>query len=959
MNQTSVRKHRIALLGCCLLLAAALCAPAASETVSLDGEWGFTFRNMAEEDTPDLPDASAYDITLRVPDYWRFNVDRYVKAAWWPELKTEPAVMLSLYGTGFYRKKIEIPGDWSGRAVRLWIGRAHGRVNVWLNGEHLGYYRFAGGFFPLAVDLSRNLRHGEPNELIISLCNLPLLSRRAKSGGFGDSIFLHSSESAGRIDSLAINESTSLKRAACAGVLTTPFPGTSFAGTRLRWQVREFGSGRIVREGLESVAPFTNRASARWFLDCRGLKPWHPKRPNLYTMELTWEKDDGTVLDRHTQRFGLRKWSSEGRVLKLNGKPIYIRQRYTGPQMPAHYRYPPSKDYWLKFFRLCKEVGYNSVDHYWIPTTHAFEAADEVGIIVQCGPGMLLAQKNAAGTELLRIPELWEGVVRYTRIYPSMSILCYGGEMAFYDGFLEDVARVSKMAHTVNPRILVLPNHAMRGIEYSQERWRAEDPGELSQEPFVHHAGRLAEITKHTDIFGHFRMGGPFSYGWIGPWSSVDSDTEIFQRPLIAHEPPCFSPSVAPYPADGKFNSLRYGSRDTARLIAEPLFGETEFRKWADPPLTHMVGGYKYDLTMKYVIEKIRKCGNMTGYQHLVGGYGWMFDQFLAWRPGNTLEKVLKYNGENILLLDWDNELCLKRSYWEGDTFNGTMMASIYGERPLKNGILTWTVRDTSNGVVLLQKTMRSKPLPNGKVSTMGDIEFRWPELIRNKKLNLSMRLVGSNYDISNDWDFWVFRKTKPGPVRALATDDPFDLLKDRHPGIQHVTMPGKVAPDSLWIVSALTEREVARLESGGDVLLLGHEPFPLHGWGKFQGLHNGSNLGSAVHPHPIFNRIPHEGWGNWQFAPLTARNILFQKMPGVPFDPILESVGFGGPDPRAQIFEFNAGKGRLFVANCPFTGDNPVRITLLDSILEYVTGPDFKPRSEIGLAQLRGLWEK
>lgn len=120
-----------------------------------------------------------------------------------------------------------------------------------------------------------------------------------------------------------------------------------------------------------------------------------------------------------------------------------------------------------------------------------------------------------------------------------------------------------------------------------------------------------------------------------------------------------------------------------------------------------------------------------------------------------------------------------------------------------------------------------------------------------------------------------------------------------------------------------------------------------------------GSNVGSAVHDHPVFKDIPHEGWDDWQFAPLTAPNILFEKMPGVPFDPILESFGYEGKHPQARIFEFKAGKGRLFVANCPFTGDDPVRVTLLDSILEYVTGPDFAPKAEIELEYLRSLLSK
>ena len=943
-----------------LSLLSALFSRAASETVSLDGEWEFTFRNGLEADTPELPPASAYDMAVPVPTYWRFHSDRYVKAAWWPEVKREPAALISLYGTGFYRNRLDVPAEWVDRSVQLWIGRAHGRVNVWLNGKHLGYYRFAGCFFPAIVDLSRALQPGKPNELIVSVCNLPLLNRRYKNGGFGDSVVLHVSNSKGRIESLFIRESRNLKEAAWEAALSTPFPDASFARTSLRWQIREIDADEAVAQGRVDVAPFRQETTARWSVDSRRLKPWHPGHPHLYMAEVAWEREDGTVLDRHTQRFGLRAWSYAGRTLELNAKPIYIRQRYTGPQMPAHYRYPPGKDYWLKFFRLCREVGYNSVDHYWVPTPGELAAADEVGIIVQCAAGKLLAQKDAAGEKVLRVAGLWEGIVRYTRVHPSMSILYYGGEIAYYDGFLEDVARVSRMVHSVNPRVLVMPNHAMRGIDYMQAGWRGEVVKELTPEPFPHHAERLAEITQHSDIFGHFH-GGDFSYGWIGPWSKFNRELEIYERPLIAHEPPCMTHALAPYPEDGMFDSLRYGRKDVARLIAEPLFGEHEFRKWAGHPrqaLLYKVSGHKYDLTMKYVVEKIRKCGNLAGYEQLVGGYGWMFDQFLAWRPGNTLEKVLKYNSDSILLLDWDEELCMKRCYWEDEAFEGTAMVSLYGASPLVNGRFEMTVRDAA-GRTLLRESGRPGELPSGQVSTVGDLRFPWPEIESNRKLNISMALSGSGYSIRNDWDFWIFKRRGPCPVNARAADGPYRLLQDRCPGIKPA--PGADADSAyrLWIVDALREREVAHLESGGDVLLLGSDPFPLHGYDRFQPGEAGSNVGCAVHDHPVFKDIPHEGWGDWQFAPLTARNILFEKMPGVPFDPILESFGYEGKHPQARIFEFKAGKGRLFVANCPFTGDDPVRVTLLDSILEYVTGPDFKPRAGIRIDYLLGLMEQ
>ena len=111
--RASARLRRILLL-LPLFLSVAGSAGAASETVSLDGDWQFTFKHLLTNDTPEQPDASAYDITLPVPSYWRSHNERYVEAAWWPELNREPAPLMGLHGAGFYRKKIDVPQEWSG-----------------------------------------------------------------------------------------------------------------------------------------------------------------------------------------------------------------------------------------------------------------------------------------------------------------------------------------------------------------------------------------------------------------------------------------------------------------------------------------------------------------------------------------------------------------------------------------------------------------------------------------------------------------------------------------------------------------------------------------------------------------------------------------------------------------------------------------------------------------------------
>lgn len=946
------------LAGMILLLSCSLIElQAAVSRISLDGEWDFTFKNKEGADIPELPDTSAYDIQLAVPDYWYFQAARFARAKWWKELgyKSIPHGVF-LDGVGFYRKNIKIPADWAKTSSLLVVGKACDRVNIWVNGKHVGYYPFACNL-PCRADLSTFLNPGKTNELVIAVSNIKRISSYARLGGIIEPVYLIDSGSEGRINDLFITEGDNLQEAVWKTELKIPFPNMSLPESRLKWEIKSAASSEVIAGGIVKVKPFSGEIREEWKIAADKLKPWSPESPNLYTAELSWEKNDGTLLDRQVRQFGLRKWSYKGKELELNGKPIFLRQRFALGHIPPHYRYPLNKEYWLKYFRMLKEAGYNSLEYGWTLSPNAIEAADEVGLILQVAAGTALSQREVCG-KVLKLEDLWKGIAQLTRIHPSVAIICFGGEMNYYDGFLSDVKNISGIVKTVNPRCLILPNHAMRGIDYD---FPEKDIPALTDKPFQHHAGRLEEITRYSDIFGHYHS-GIFSYNcFSGSWSEYDKDLNIYQRPLIAHEPTCTCWTVAPYPEDGQFNSLRYGKKDVKYLVAMPLWPLERLKKittQSRQELRHDASSRAYGLCTKYVFEKMRKCGNLAGYEHLSLSFDGMINQYLEWTPGNTARKFRKYNRESVLLLDFDNGNCFNRCYWEGEKFNGKVMISYYGKDAVPKGSLECEIKD-ANGKILWKKNLETGNLPIGKVTTVSDLDFAWPEVDKNSKLNLSLRFTGSGCDIDNDWDFWVFKHQEPPMVKGCCTFVPYRFLHKRYPGLKYMKGAAADNAEKLWIVEAVSDKEIQHLEEGKDVLLLGASPFPVNTkWTRFQpGYRVQHNNGNVVHRHSVFKDIPNEGWGDWQFYPLIegAPNILFAKMKGVPFAPILESVGYF-ENQQAMIFEFKVGKGRLFVASCKLLRQNPVCVTLMDSILEYISGADFKPEHSLPIEYLKGL---
>ena len=51
---------------------------------------------------------------------------------------------------------------------------------------------------------------------------------------------------------------------------------------------------------------------------------WSPDSPFLYTASVRLVQN-GREIDRMEQRFGMRELTTRGRVLLLNGKPLYLR----------------------------------------------------------------------------------------------------------------------------------------------------------------------------------------------------------------------------------------------------------------------------------------------------------------------------------------------------------------------------------------------------------------------------------------------------------------------------------------------------------------------------------------------------------------------------------------------------------------------------------------------------------
>ena len=192
--------------------------------------------------------------------------------------------------------------------------------------------------------------------------------------------------------------------------------------------------------------------------------------------------------------------------------------------------------------------------------------------------------------------------------------------------------------------------------------------------------------------------------------------------------------------------------------------------------------------------------------------------------------------------------------------------------------------------------------------------------------------LTGGIYSISNSWDYWIFNKT----------DEP--------------------AKADYKVLSALTADDIEYMKNGGRVILLGSGPFP----GlpiTFQitpGGRTGGNNATVIHDHPLMRSFPHDGFCDWQFAPMFRDGgaILFNEL-DIDFKPIIEIVStYKFIRKQAAVFEIKVGNGGMLVCGLNVNAEDASAQTLYARMKEYIISDEFDPKTEVSSEYLIEIME-
>jgi hypothetical protein len=922
-----------------------------SQKISLAGEWKFRidsldrgvtekWYNTLADETVKLPGSMAEngkgdEVRLKTkwtgdiidksyftsPKYEKYRQPGNIKIPFW----LKPVKYYK--GAAWYQREIYIPEGWTGKRIFLSLERCHWESSLFVNGTKAGSQNSLNT--PHVYDISTLVRPGKnlisirvDNRIIIPVgVNSHSISDHTQGdwNGIAGDISL-SARPVVYIDEVRIfpDIETGIVKAV---VSIKNFSGSAFGGRiAARAGFTEVGKEKRLREKIYacSVPGTDGTVTIEYKIDNPRL--WSEFSPNVYILHVSLSGKDKSATDVVNMDFGMRKFSTRDTQFEINGSPIFLRGTTECCVFPLT-GYPPSDvASWERILKTCKDYGLNHVRfHSYCPPEAAFIAADRLGIYfhIECGSWANQGSSIGSGTTLDQyIYDESERIIREYGNHPSFCMLAYGNEPA---------------GRNQNAFLGKLINHWKaednRRVYTSAAGWPIipENDYNLTSEPRIQHWGEglksiiNAQTPQTMFDFHDFtsKYNVPTVGHEIGQWCVYPdfseiakytgilkpSNFEIFRETLTENKMGDQAHDFLM--ASGKLQALCYKA-DIEAALRTPGFGGFEMLQLHDFP------------------------GQGTA---LVG----ILNPFFESKGYITPDEFRMFCNETVPLA-----LMSKLVYKTGEVFQPMVELAHYGAKTMKNIDIDCRVTDEA-GRALRQETMKMAEVKPGSVVKVGVFGMDTKGIERAEKLTFLVSIVGTNY--KNSWDIWVYPDSRPAER-------------------------GKV-----YITETLDEKASAELKKGGSVLLLTYGKvgktkgaqvaigFSSIFWNTaWTGNQPPHTLGILCDPkHSLFTGFPTEYHSNWQWwDPVTHSQAMI--LDGFPdkLRPLIQPIDTWFENRRlALAFESKTGGGKLFVCSINMKDSldqRPVSLQLYNSIIKYMNGDSFDPKTEVEISRIEEM---
>lgn len=831
-------------------------------------------------------------------------------------------------GAAWYQRDIEVPANWSGRRIGLFLERPRWETTVWLDGNKLGSNN--------SLVAPHEFELGRPapgkHRLTIRIDNRQIVRDPQNDGHGVDShaisdalgstwngivgrielqattpVWIHDAQAFPNVAKKSVLIKVSLGNASGAngtGTITwrrdhQSRGADSPASIPIKWD--EYGGWAELEVPLESAA-----------------ETWDEFMPALQSVTVVLKGPDAN--DSRKVTFGLREVTWNDKDLLINGRVVNMRTTHFGGDFPLT-GYPATDvESWKKIIRACQAHGLNGMRfHSWCPPEAAFTAADELGFYLQPELG-LWVPFNPGSIYTKYMEEETPRLLRAYGNHPSFVLFSPANEPA---GNYEQVTpQWAKAWHEKDPRRLYAAGtgwfrrgQVEGGTQFAVLVRYGKDPrntAELRNQP-----------------------------GWFGnDYRAALTDVHI---PVLAHE----IGQWCTYPDFGvikKFTGyMRPSNYNIFRHIAEQT-GVLEYNH----AFAHASGRFQL-MCYKEEIEANLRTPGLAGYQlldlHDYLGQGTaligLLDAFWESKGYVTPEEFRRFSGPTVPLARFK-----QRTFTTAEALTADVELSHFGAKPLAQARPYWKVVDAS-GRTVAEGAFAPRDVPIGKNLPLGQVVLGLDKLPAPAAYKLVAGLKGT--EAENDWNFWVYPAAvdSSAPAEVLVTTNWTDAEARLAAG-------GKVV-----FTPTATDLDPARSPPMKRVPVFWNIQMtvrpPRNPTPRFDAM-----LGLLADPkHPALAKFPTTEACDWQWTPLID-DVRSVNLTGAPRElkPIVAAIDDWNRNWRlGVIFECAVGPGRLLVSAIPLDGKSPGAQQLRRSLLDYAASAKFTPSAKLTPAQVRALW--
>jgi beta-galactosidase len=333
-------------------------------------------------------------------------------------------------GIAFYHKTFDVAMDWGGQVVNLCIGGASYRLDAWVNGQYAGSHE--GAYTPFSFDISRLVRVGAANELVLRVASLSkteaidgLILQQCpaskqswyyiEAGLWGD-VYVEAAP-------LVSCRSLAIEPDLCGQRVLFEVEISNAAGrccpAELRMQITG-PQGDTVAELVSPVAALPGLTHHTFRIAIARPVQWTPDNPALYHAQVTLRPDVGEG-DSVRAAFGMRDFTVKDGQFFLNGQPIYLRGILLQPNFPVTLICPPDPAMMRTEISLAKQAGFNMIRTHIRPSPPGYlDLCDEMGMMVYAESSLAWIKDSRRLVEHGR-REI-EAMIRRDRNHPSVVI---------------------------------------------------------------------------------------------------------------------------------------------------------------------------------------------------------------------------------------------------------------------------------------------------------------------------------------------------------------------------------------------------------------------------------------------------------------------------------------------------------------------------------------------------------